>query len=288
MPILSIIKAKGLKMAMLAGLGLLALPAFAKDDPMAVGNLRLSYAIYLGGIHLMDSTTEFTRNGPVYHVTMRAGTQGLVRRLIPWDAELNSKGTLVSETIKPMEGTIITRWKDEPAKVEFHYENGKEVKTVFEPPNKDDKNEPVPEALRQSALDPLNGIVQMMTGVAYGKGCAQTVPVFDGHRRFDVIMQDKGTAQLKGDGYSPFSGPANKCEVQFAMRAGTRKDREGSHFWDDEKNGARAPVHIYLAKVKNGLPPLPVRAETDSFFGGVMVHLTNIEGGQAQTAAKTP
>src|SRR5262249_36494665 len=121
-----------------------------------------------------------------------------------------------------------------------------------------------------------------------GASCEQTVPIFDGHRRFDVLMKDSGTEKLEGGDYSFFNGMATKCQVDFAMRAGSRKDREGSHFWDDGKNGGstRPPIYIYLAKVKNNLPPMPVRAETDTFFGSVMVHLTKIEGGGEKTAAR--
>jgi hypothetical protein len=291
MPILSILKGKTARALALAAF-CLALPcaAFAAPaaDPLAgVKNLKLSYAIYLGGLHLMDSTTEFTRNGPVYHINMKAGTQGLARRLIPWDADLTSSGEMKGETIRPAKGVIVTRWKEDPTSVEFNYKDGREVKSVFTPKSDNDHNEDVPDEMLADALDPLNGIVQLMAGVAYGKGCAQTLPIYDGHRRFDVSLKDGGSSELKGEDYSVFTGMAQKCEVQFAMRAGSRKDREGSKFWEDGKNaGSRAPIYIYLAKVRPNLPPMPVRAETDTFFGGVMIHLTTLEGGEAKTASR--
>ncbi len=263
-------------------------PAQAADDPFAgLRNVKLGYAIYLGGIHLMDSATTFTREGPSYKITMRAGTQGIVRALVPWDAELVSVGRMAGGAVWPGHGSIVTRWKDSPKTVEFEYANGKAVKAVFIPPEGSGKHEPVPKEMRENALDPLNGIVQLMSRFATGRGCMQEVPIFDGHRRFDVTLSDKGGQFLKGGNYSVFTGMAKKCEVDFTMRAGSRKDREGSRFWEDKKNkGTRPPVYIYLGKVKDTLPPLPVRAETDTFFGAVMVHLVSVAGAPVRAAGR--
>jgi hypothetical protein len=270
---------KALSILLLAGAFMASPPAQAAADPFAnVNNLKLSFSVYLGGLHLMDSSADFKRKGQNYQLSMEAGTQGLTRVLVPWDADLDSAGNMKGGKIRPSKGVIVTNWEKKPARVEFKYANGKQQKTLFDPQPDMNKNEAVPDKLRQEALDPLNGIMQMMAGIAYGKGCQQTVPIFDGHRRFDVILKDAGEQQLDGDDYSVFTGMATKCQVDFAMRAGSRKDREGSRFWEDAKNnGKRPPVYIYLAKVKDGLPMLPVRAETETFFGAVMVHLTDVE-----------
>jgi hypothetical protein len=279
------IKRKRLKplLILLLAMGLLVTgPAPAAPDPFAkVHNLKLSFAVYLGGIHLMDSQADFKRTGKSYRLSMQAGTQGLVRSLMPWDADLNSTGNLKGDKVSPTKGVIVTKWEKKPARVEFQYANGKHKKMVFDPKPDMTKNEAVPDEMRREALDPLNGIMQMMTGFAYNKGCEQSLPIFDGHRRFDVTLKDAGSKQLEGEDYSIFTGTAMKCTVDMTMRAGTRKDREGSRFWEDMKNdGKRPPIYIYLAKVKEDIPPLPVRAETETFFGTVMVHLTAIDDGR--------
>jgi hypothetical protein len=270
---------KTLSILLLAGVFMASLPAQAAPDPFAnVHNLKLSFSVYLGGLHLMDSSADFKRTGQNYRLSMQAGTQGLVRSLMPWDADLNSTGQLKKDKIRPTKGVIVTKWEKKPARVEFQYANGKHKKMLFDPQPDMTKNEAVPDKMRQEALDPLNAIMQMMTSFAYDKGCAQSLPIFDGHRRFDVTLKDAGEEMLEGESYSIFTGMAMKCHVDLHMRAGSRKDREGSRFWEDMKNkGTRPPIHIYLAKVKEDLPILPVRAETETFFGTVMVHLTAVE-----------
>ncbi|MBI3419191.1 MAG: DUF3108 domain-containing protein [Proteobacteria bacterium] len=267
---------------------LLAAPAEAKLSPVdQIRNLHLSYAIYLGGVHIMDSTTAFTREGPVYNIAMQAGTQGFTRSLIPWDADLNSTGRMEADAVHPANATIATHWQKKPERVEFQYADN-DVKAEFFPVKKK-KKEYVPQEMRQGSLDPLNSVVQLMTGIANGKGCAQQVPVFDGKRRFDVALKDRGSETLKGEDYSIFNGAAQKCAMEFTLLAGSPKDREDSQFWENSKgNNMRPPIFVYLGQVRENLPPLPVRAETETPFGSVMVHLTGVDDGTKKAAAKNP
>jgi hypothetical protein len=251
-----------------------------------VRGIKLSYAVYVGGLHIMNSTTEFTRKGPVYHIEMKAGTQGFIRRLAPWDADLTSTGRMEKDQVKPKQGAVVTNWQKDPKKIIFDYKDNAPIEARFDPPQGDD-HEPVPEAMKRDVLDPLSGIVQMMASFAYGSGCTQTVPIFDGHRRFDLTLEDKGEEKLEGGDYSVFTGLAAKCQADFTMRAGSRKDREGSRFWEamKGKNGNPQPVYVYLGKVREDLPELPVRAVTDTVFGGVVIHLTDISGVKIKSAA---
>jgi hypothetical protein len=269
-----------------AGLFLMAVPLAApqaapqtSSDPMAAaGHVQLHYTVFLGGLHVMNSNADFRRKGASYSIEMKAATHGLLRRLAPWNADLTSTGRMQKDQVRPTSGKITTTWQDNSKNVSFTYPGTKTVQVKFEPPQGEDKHEAVPESLKRDVLDPLNGIVQIMANFAYGKGCEQTVPVYDGHRRFDILLTDEGRQKLEGEDYSVFSGEAMKCKADLAMVAGSRKDREGSGFWEDNKGGNRPPVYIYLATVNPKLPPLPVRAETSTVFGNVVIHLKQVGG----------
>src|SRR5262245_19256711 len=154
------IKHKALPMLLLAAGLLVAAPAMAAaSDPFAkVNNLKLSFSVYLGGLHLMDSTADFKRTGQNYRLAMQAGTQGLVRSLMPWDADLNSTGNLRGDKVKPTKGVIVTKWQKKPARVEFEYANGAHKKMVFDPKPDMTTNAEVPAEMKHDGLDPLNGI----------------------------------------------------------------------------------------------------------------------------------
>ena len=260
-----------------------------------VKNLHLSYSLYVGGIHAMDGVVGFTRAGVSYTINLHTGTQGFLRSLAPWDASLESKGRFSKAQLYPSVGNVLTYWKDKPYLVNFSFAKNT-VKVKFTP-REGDNNEPVPPDMKVGALDPLSGVLQVISNIAYnGSDCNQTVPIYDGHRRFDLSLHNSGSETLDGEDYSVFSGEATRCIVDFEMRAGSRKDREGSNFWQDgtdhnspghhetwKGKSSRPPVYIFLGKVRDDLPELPVRAETSTIFGGIMIHLTKVEGGNGPT-----
>lgn len=255
-------------------------------DPLeSVRDVKLDYNIYLGGLHVMDSATSFNRKGGSYTIQMRAEMQGFLSKIAPWNADLVSTGQMQKDKIRPHTGTIITRWRDEPTVVKFNFKNPKRIEAYFTPDKGSQDQNNVPDALLRGALDPLNAAVQVMTSFAYGKGCDQTIPVFDGHRRFDLELKDRGMVTIDADEYTVFGGQATKCEADLNMRAGSREDREGSKFWSGGRSKDWSPaIYVYLAPVREGLPAMPVRAETETAFGRVMIHLKNIESTSVKSA----
>ena len=268
-----------------------AMPCVAETLPN-VKNLRLSYSVYLGGLHAMDGVVGFTRSGGTYKIDLRTGTHGLLRRIAPWDAEVVSNGNIRQANLRPKGSNVLTYWKDKPNSVNFVF-NKNTVKATFTPPEGDSKNATVPPEMKQGALDPLSGVLQIIANTTYNNECNQTVPIYDGHRRFDLTLNNSGSEELDGEDYSVFTGTAQRCIVDFKMLAGSRTDREGSHFWQDGTDNNnnlgrwgksnRPPVYIFLGKVRDDLPELPVRAETSTVFGAIMVHLTKVEGGKGPT-----
>ncbi|MBY0428492.1 MAG: DUF3108 domain-containing protein [Alphaproteobacteria bacterium] len=257
-----------------------------------VKNLRLSYSVYLGGLHAMDGLVSFTRSGGTYKIDLHTGTQGLLRSIAPWDAQVISNGRIRQTELHPTNSKVLTYWKEKPNSVNFAF-SGNSVKATFTPPEGESKNEPVPTEMKRGVLDPLSGVLQIIANTTYNSECKQTVPIYDGHRRFDLTLNNSGTEELDGEDYSVFTGTAQRCIVDFKMLAGSRKDREGSQFWQDGTDNNnnlgrwgksdRPPVYIFLGKVRDDLPELPVRAETSTVFGAIMVHLNKVEGGKGPT-----
>lgn len=257
-----------------------------------VKNLQLSYSVYVGGIHAMDGVVGFTRSGQSYKIDLSTGTQGILRRIAPWDARVSARGRLQNTTLRPVAAKVLTLWKDNPNTVNFSFIKNR-IQAIFQPPEGESKNEPVPQEMKDGALDPLSGVLQLLFNITANEDCAQTIPIYDGHRRFDLLLNNSGSRELDGEDYSVFSGEAARCMVDFKMLAGSRKDREGSQFWQDGtdnnnpalrgKSSSRPPVYIFIGKVRDDLPDLPVRAQTSTVFGAIMIHLTRVEGGRGPT-----
>lgn len=283
---------ESVKLKFLALLFMCCFTGFAQAEQLPnVKNLRLSYSVYLGGIHAMDGVVAFTRTGSSYKINLTTGTQGFLRHIAPWDAEISSRGRFAKAALRPSASNVMTKWNDKPYNVGFAFSKNK-IKALFNPPEGDGNNEHVPEEMKQGALDPLSGVLQVVSNTVYNGECNQSVPIYDGHRRFNLDLSNSGHEDLDGEEYSVFTGTAQRCIVDFKMLAGSRKDREGSHFWQDGTDNnnqgrwgksSRPPVYIFLGKVRDDLPEIPVRAETSTVFGGIVAHLTKVEGGNGKT-----
>ena len=116
----------------------------------------------------------------------------------------------------------------------------------------------------------------MLAHVAIRNSCALPVPVFDGKRRFDITGRDGGYADTDAEDYGVYTGRARLCHVDFKMISGEWKDREHARFWPKtETESGREAFHIWLASPVGGLPELPVRLESGSIAGLIVVHLSS-------------
>jgi len=97
------------------------------------------------------------------------------------------------------------------------------------------------------------------------------VPVFDGQRRFDVIVTQIGAATLQPNRYSIYQGPAMRCGLGIARISGFRKSLRAKR----EKEERSTPPTIWVAQVRPELPPIPVRYDGEIALGKIVVHLTD-------------
>nr|WP_246512963.1 DUF3108 domain-containing protein [Azospirillum picis] len=79
-----------------------------------------------------------------------------------------------------------------------------------------------------------------------------------------------------------------QCRVSYRPIAGYAPAAPGWKFWQRDAQAPRPPVDLWVAPVAAGAPPLPVRLETESDFGSVVMHLTGVTPPAADGRAATP
>ncbi|MDD3029366.1 MAG: DUF3108 domain-containing protein [Alphaproteobacteria bacterium] len=249
--------------------------------------LETQYDVYVGGIHLISGRIWFEEQKGRYRTIVRAGTHGFWHWLFPWDTVLEAKGRIKGARFEPQ--VFFTRdvWDDKPRKTWLRFDGRGDVVPAFDPPNNDKNREAVTKDQRRGALDPITALLQLLGHVAVEKNCRAPVAVFDGKRRFDITGRDLGEDEISGDGYGAYSGPARRCTADFTMVSGAWKDREHARFWKkSETEDGRDPFSIWLASPEPSLPELPVRLETRSIGGLVIVHLTSWKRTSTEAVAK--
>ena len=253
-----------------AGLALLA-PREAEAQ-----RWTLSYRVHVGGVAVLDARTELFLAGDRYSVQVDAATDGFLGRMFPWQTQSRSVGAIQADgQLAPSRHSQVSTLRGSPRNVTLDYDSTGAVRAQVTPPPQDDDREPVPESLLRGTLDPLSSVLRVLLAGARGEGCRQSVPVFDGRRRYDMQFADEGMRMVDASRYSVFAGAARQCRVSHTPIAGYNRKPDGGPFW--RRGGGqerRPPVEVWIAPVTPGGPPLPVRLETDSGFGWVVIHLT--------------
>jgi Protein of unknown function (DUF3108) len=256
------------KAALLGGAATLIASQAGAAEPV-----RLGYTIYAGGFHVLDASIvlDFGRDG--YTVEVNAQTQGILGTLFPWQTLAHSDGKLNAGEAQPRTHRQTGTWRGQDRAVSLHYDGSGSVLAEVRPPEDPAEREPVPPEMVPGTTDPLSAVLSVASAIAVGRGCSETVPVFDGRRRYDLTFQAMGSRNLPPNRYSVFSGPAVECQVTSKVLAG-RWRKDGGWASDDEK---KTPVSLMLASVVEGMPPVPVRLEGQSRFGEVIMHLISAE-----------
>lgn len=238
--------------------------------------IRTTYDVYVGGFHLVTSTIWFEEQKNAYHAIVKAGTRGMWAKLFPWHTYLEANGYIDGARLVPKEFFTRDVWADKPKITKLHFDGKGGVTPEFDPPNTDKNREIVTDEQKRNSLDPITSLLQMLAHVAVRKSCATPVPIFDGKRRFDITGRDEGFDTTRGEDYGVYTGLARYCGADFTMISGEWKDREHARFWrKTETEDGREPFHIWLASPAPGLPELPVRLESGSIAGLVVVHLAS-------------
>ena len=260
-------------------------PVAATSAPQLARRMLLTYDVYLGGLHAFSFDLRLVL-GPVgYRIDASGGTRGMTAMLYKWDVALTAQGVAdglaPSETgpaaVRPQRYVTVNSGRQEPRTLLLAFEDGGaySVKQTPTPTSADaDEHDDLPHRLPADIVDPLSGALLATQTLADTGRCEQTLPVFDGKRRYNLLIRDAGEARVPKSRYSVFEGAAVMCQFTMERISGFKAKRRYASQWDDDKD---EPPTLYLAKVRDGLPPVPVRFTGALALGSMVVHLSKVE-----------
>jgi hypothetical protein len=233
----------------------------------------LTYDIYVGGLRIFSFNVEMVLQPDRYRVTAAGETRGMVGWVYAWNLKLAAEGLDRNGRIEPQLYRAETQWKSRQRKIALGFSESGRYDLNQEPPPEPDPDieGELPESLPQGTVDPLSFAIAASRALAESGRCDQTVPVFDGQRRFDAVVKDLGPTVLPPNPYSIYQGPAVRCSLGIARISGFRKSLRSAR-----ESGAEPPA-IWMASIRPDQPPVPVRYEGEIKLGKIVVHLTDAE-----------
>jgi hypothetical protein len=252
-------------------------------EAVAARTLDLTYDIYLGGLHIFTFDVDMTLRPDRYRVAAEGATQGMIGWLYAWQTKLAADGLDRNGRIAPQRYDVESTWQGSQRTVQLGFgEDGRYELEQTPPPEPDpDIEGGLPETLPEGTVDPLSLAVAASRALAENGRCDQTLPVFDGRRRYDLTLTQADEATLPPNAYSVYQGPAVRCSFSMKRISGFRKS------WKRQPGAGSSAPTIWVAAIQPDLPPVPVRYDGAIALGNIVIHLTraDVRTGSDEAAA---
>lgn len=251
-------------------------PAAARAaERAAARTLDLTYDVYLGGLHIFTFDVDMTLQPDRYRVAAEGATQGMVGWMYGWQTSLSAEGRERNGRIAPERYDAESNWQGNQRTVQLGFagDGGYELERTPPPEPDPDVEGGLPETLPEGTVDPLSLAVAASQALVETGRCDQTVPVFDGQRRYDLTLTQIDEATLPASEYSVYQGRAVRCGISMKRISGFRKSWKSKRQWDAPTS---APT-LWVAAIRPDLPPVPVRYDGAIALGNIVIHLTKAD-----------
>ncbi len=246
----------------------LSLPFLLAASPAAVppapgpGALTLRYDVYARGFPVLSLDFYLDESAAAYEVAGVVRTQGVLGLVSDFTLRTESRGAIAADTLRPSvhDSARRARRKERRAHLDFRHDGS--VVAALSPP--EDAGHKLPTADEVvDTVDPLTAILAIGHAVAQTGSCRVKVPVYDGRRRYDLVLADDGMERLAS---SERGKPVElrRCALDMVKLAGFSSDRDRAPHTDHGK------VWI-MPSPRAGVPPLPARIEFHSDWGPIIV-----------------
>ncbi len=262
--------------ALRAAAALLALlapwPAGAAQEAAAPGAVKpplvVRYEAYAAGFPVVAFDFRLDEGARGYALSGQVRTEGLLRLFYRLDLHTRSQGTIGVGDLQPLfhEQALRARGKDRTARLD--YPGDGTVVTSLVPAEDPGRPRPTLEQIAHT-LDPLTALFAMGRAVAQRERCDGRFAVYDGRRRYDIVLSDDGTESLEYSPASVYAGEVRRCAATAVKIAGFS--------WDQDYSPHTNQGRVWFATPRPGAPALPVRIDFGSSWGFVTVRLTELD-----------
>lgn len=247
----------------------------------------VNYDIFAGGMHLIDVVMKFRQSNATYEASMTAKPSGFFSRIVPWEGQYKTNGKIANSTLIPVLHSKTSRWSKERDETIMHFDTSGQLIKMTDREWVHGKTPPAPKTLNPDASlttdahDLVTSVVRMLyhaqqTGLNTKEACNSTHTVFDGKRRFTMQFTSLGEDKIEPSRYTPFSGTAQRCQIEIKPLAGFKGKKRGFYkIQEDSRRNGELPSIWLMPAWENG-PPVPVRMRIKSDYGAIIVHAAKV------------
>lgn len=230
--------------------------------------LIMRYEAYVAGLPVVAFDFRLDESARAYALGGEVRTVGLLRLFYRLDLQTLSQGTIASADLHPQfhEQRWQTRGWARSARLD--YPGDGTVATALVPA--EDPGRPKPTAQQTlRTLDPLTTLLAIGRAVAQQGRCDGRFAVYDGRRRYDIVLSDEGEEHAEPSPGHTYNGEIRRCAAGAVKIAGFS--------WDQDYSPHTTAGRVWFATPEPGAPALPLRIDFGSSWGLVTVRMTEAE-----------
>ena len=281
-----------LSLAAVAALTLGLGPAFERERAYAEGpgtsaaRIIAIYQVNLGSFNLGNFQVTTTLRGDGYEMRGEGRFSILEGLIYRWQGVTSGSGRVTEEGPEPsMYALSYSDGGKKGERLHMTFGDGA-VQRVSIVPNRGPLPHTIPVKPEQleGVLDPMSGAF-LTARSANPNGdlnvCNQTLPVFDGKARFDLVLKPKKAVMVQNRSATAYSGPAVICRVKFIPIAGYQPDNPGIRLMSKTDE-----IEVWLMPVRGTEMYVPYRIvlPTPVGYGTAVVTSIQVAGSRRASA----
>ena len=245
---------------------------FFKLGELRAASIKLSYDAYAGPLYVMSARVALHLEGDRYRIETQSKTEGFAAWFSSWNSKGVTEGNIRNNRSIPLYHSVNSEVDEQPYRVKLRYINGQPALEELFPTPDGIRRLSVPPDMWAHTIDPLTMMLRILTRVSNEKACAGVYQVFDGRRRYNMVLTPGITSELQATASSVFTGDAQSCALTI--------ERLGGFYRKKSEIGRPllSPILWLASPFENGLP-VPVKFEAKSSFGVFRIYLTRAEKG---------
>jgi hypothetical protein len=231
-------------------------------------SLELRYEAFALGFPVVRFDFRLDEDHAAYTLDGKVRTEGLLRLIYRFDMRTDSAGSFAAGAPTPRfhEQELRIRGRDRGARLDYPGDGS--VSTALVPPEDAGRPRPTSQQIRRT-LDPLSALLAIGRMVARQGQCTGRFAIYDGRRRYDLVLADNGSERLERSAAYAYAGEVRRCTVDAVKIAGFS--------WDHDYSPHTTTGSVWFASPRPGAPALPIRIEFGSSWGFVSVRLTDVK-----------
>lgn len=250
----------------------LALPVAAAADNIWPDKVTAKYKVTFNGFDIGDFRFASGIEPRKTYSLAGQAKLSLLMGTFKWSGKTQSNGKLVNGEPQPVEHTVEYKGGSERGSVLVSFNKGRVANTVLTPPRSPSrKTIPLTEKHLEGVLDPLTAVM-VMTRSRADNPCNQTLPIFDGKQRFDLVLSFSRQQRIKEAQPSGEPELAYVCQVRYIPIAGHKNDSKMVASIAGNKG-----IELILRPIPSANILIPYRVTVPTLLGSVVLTSQRVE-----------